>query len=242
MAIWDDVMTGRDRAVFEKAGYGKRGGLGEQPALIVIDMTYAFTGDRREGILESVARWPHSCGEAGWDAVAPIGRLLVAARAAGAPVVYTRGEFRPDASDAGRWAGKLTRGFEEPADRRFAGDQFVGEIAPQPGDLVIKKDKPSAFFGTPLMSYLNERRIDSLIVTGSTTSGCVRATVVDGFSYNFRVAVVEEATFDRGEVSHKVNLFDLNQKYADVISTQEAVSYLAALERKRLALASAGGR
>lgn len=242
MPIWDEVISERDRRVYATAGYGQPQGLGKQPALLVIDMTYAFTGDRREPVLEAARRWPNSCGERAFDAIDQIARLLEAARRVRVPVIYTRSEFTPGGPEAGRWAAKMARMFESPPDAAVSGDEIVREIAPQPGDIVIKKDKPSAFFGTPLMSYLNERRIDSLIVTGCTTSGCVRATAVDGFSYNFRVAVVEEATFDRGEVSHKVNLFDLNQKYADVISTQEAVSYLAALERKRLAPASAGGR
>ena len=96
-------------------------------------------------------------------------------------------------------------------------------------DIVIRKQKPSVFFGTTLMSYLTELHIDTLIVGGTTTSGCVRATVLDAFSFNFKVSVVEECTFDRGQVTHKINLFDMNAKYADVISLEEAEDYLAEL-------------
>jgi nicotinamidase-related amidase len=100
---------------------------------------------------------------------------------------------------------------------------------------VILKDKPSVFFGTPLMSYLHELQVDTLLVVGTTTSGCVRATVVDAFSYNFKVVVVEECVFDRGQISHKVNLFDMQAKYADVVPLDAALGYLDELFRERVA-------
>jgi nicotinamidase-related amidase len=227
MAVWDDVIPASDLAVYQVAGYGRESGLGQTPALIVIDMTYAFIGDRSEPVLDSARRWPHSCGEEGWRAVPHIARVIAAARAARVPIAYTRGIFKADASDAGTWQGKLRRGFEQPADRTVDGDDFVRELAPQPGDIVVHKDKPSAFFGTPLLSKLIERRVDTVVVTGCTTSGCVRGTVCEAFSNNYKVAVVEEGVFDRAVVPHKVSLFDLQQKYADVISTEAACAYLA---------------
>ena len=192
-------------------------------------MTYAFTGDRPEPVLDSARRWPHSCGEIGWRAVPHIARVIAASRAAGVPIAYTRGVFKEDASDAGSWQSKLHRGFEQPADRTVDGDDFVREVAPRPGDIVVHKDKPSAFFGTPLLSKLIERHIDTVIVTGCTTSGCVRGTVCEAFSNNFKVAVVEDGVFDRAVVPHKVSLFDMQQKYADVISADAACAYLARL-------------
>ena len=226
MAIWNDVIPASDLAVYQVAGYGREGGLGQNPALIVIDMTYAFIGDRPEPVLDSARRWPHSCGEAGWRAVPHIARVIAAARTNRVPIAYTRGIFKADASDAGTWQGKLRRGFEQPADGTVDGDEFVRELAPQPGDLVVQKDKPSAFFGTPLLSKLIERHVDTVIVTGCTTSGCVRGTVCEAFSNNYKVAVVEEGVFDRAVVPHKVSLFDLQQKYADVISADAACAYL----------------
>ena len=233
MAIWDEVISERDREVYATAGYGQRQGMGRRPALLVIDMTYAFTGDRREPILDAARRWPNACGEAAFDAIGHIARLLDAARASGVPVIYTRGEHVPDGPEAGRWGGKMSRVFDVPPDATVKGDEIVRDIAPCPGDIVIKKDKPSAFFGTPLVSYLVERGIDSLIVTGCTTSGCVRASVIDGFSYNYRLSVVEEGVFDRGEVTHKLNLFDMNSKYADVVSASAMISYMAMLSPSR---------
>jgi maleamate amidohydrolase len=109
------------------------------------------------------------------------------------------------------------------------GNDFPSLITPASGDIVIQKDKPSAFFGTPLLSYLIALHVDSLLVTGTTTSGCIRATVIDGFSYNLPLAIVEECTFDRGEVSHKINLFDMQAKYADVVSLAETLEFLRGL-------------
>jgi len=106
------------------------------------------------------------------------------------------------------------------------GNEIVAEIAPRDGDVVIRKQKPSAFFGTPLIAMLNEVHADTVLVTGCTTSGCVRASAIDAFSYNFRVCVIEECVFDRGQASHKINLFDMNAKYADVILLNEAVEYI----------------
>ena len=228
MRIWDDVIPDSDRLVFATAGFARKDGLGSRPVLLVIDMTYTFIGDRREPVLESVRRWPNSAGEAGWRALPYIAKLIETARSSQVPVIYTRGEFAPDARDGGSWQRKLGRGFEQPADSAVHGDDFIQEIAPQTGDLVIKKEKPSAFFGTPLMSRLNEARVDTVIVVGCTTSGCVRATVVDAFSYNFHVAVVIEGAFDRGEVSHKVALFDIEQKYGDILDMEKARAYITA--------------
>src|SRR5947209_16792427 len=109
------------------------------------------------------------------------------------------------------------------------GKHIVEESAPQQGDLVVRKQKPSAFFGTALISMLNEVHADSVLVTGTTTSGCVRASVIDAFSYNLKVSVIEECVFDRGQASHKINLFDMAMKYADVISLKEAIEYVQSL-------------
>jgi maleamate amidohydrolase len=226
MAIWDDVLTDRDKQVFAAAGYGKRQGFGSRPAVIVVDVNYNFVGDVPEPILESIKKYRNSCGEEGWQGVYQIGKLLEAARAKGVPIFYSTASSRPSALTAGRWHGKNSRGEEDFQRRARDGNEIVREIAPHEGDIVILKDKPSVFFGTPLMSYLNELRVDTLLVAGTTTSGCVRATVVDAFSYNFRVAVVEECVFDRGQASHKINLFDMQAKYADVIPLQEALRYL----------------
>ena len=227
--IWDDVISDQDRAVFEAAGYGQRGGFGERPAVLVVDVTHDFCGDRPEPILESIKRFRNSCGEVAWQALPHIRELLEAARAARVPVIYTHAGPRFDSVRTGGWARKNARALAPTEISKAIGNDFPSLVTPAPGDIVIEKDKPSAFFGTPLLSYLIALHVDSLIVTGTTTSGCIRATVLDAFSYNLPLAVVEECTFDRGEVSHKINLFDMHAKYADVVSLAETLEFLRGL-------------
>jgi nicotinamidase-related amidase len=229
MATWDEVLTERDKQVFAAAGYGKRQGFGRKPALIVVDVNYNFVGDVPEPILESIKKYRNSCGEEGWQGVYQIRTLLDAAREKSVPIFYSTAPSHRSALTSGRWHGKNSRGSEDFHSHAQDGNAIVREIAPHEGDIVILKDKPSAFFGTPLMSYLHELQVDTLLVAGTTTSGCVRATVVDAFSYNFKVAVVEECVFDRGQTSHKVNLFDMQAKYADVVTLEAALNYLDAL-------------
>ncbi len=221
---WNKYLSERDREVFELSGYGSRGQLMGNVALLVIDATYAFCGDRPEPILESMKRFRNSSGTMAWDALARIRQLIDAARSGGNPVIYTRGLGR--SIEAGRWASKNTRTAEDLDEHH----EIVAEIAPVDGDVVLRKAKPSGFFGTPLTSVLVERGIDSLVVCGGTTSGCVRATVVDGFSLNYSIAVAHDATFDRIEASHWISLFDMDMKYADVTTTSDVVPRLEAQE------------
>jgi maleamate amidohydrolase len=230
--LWDAFLTERDKQVFAASGYGARGGFGKRPALLIIDVNYGFVGDRPEPILESVKRWMNSCGEEGWAAVGVIKRLLAVSRAKGIPIIYTSGLRRADAWDQGAWAYKNSRVNKDylgHSPSTLASNIIVPDIAPEPRDLVIGKQKPSAFHGTPLLDYLVHLRCDSLLVTGTTTSGCVRASVVDAFSYNYRVAVVHDGCADRSQASHAVNLCDMNAKYADVVSGDETIDYINAL-------------
>jgi nicotinamidase-related amidase len=226
MALWDDVLSERDKQVFAAAGYGKRQGFGRRPAVIVVDVNYNFVGDVPEPILASIKKYRNSCGEEGWQGVYQISKLLDAARVKNLPIFYSTAPPRRLALSAGRWHGKNSRGNEDFHAQTHDGNEIVREIAPKEGDVVILKDKPSVFFGTPLISYLHELLVDTLLVAGTTTSGCVRATVVDAFSYNFKVVVINECVFDRGQASHKINLFDMQAKYADVVSLEAARRYL----------------
>ncbi|MET8352246.1 MULTISPECIES: isochorismatase family protein [unclassified Micromonospora] len=233
-AIHVDVLEGlldeHERAVFEAAGYGQRAGFGERPVLLVVDVNYNFCGDRPEPILDSIRSWRNSCGEHAWDALPDIGRLTAAARRRGIPVIYSTGQDpRPDGLDSGRWADKNRRRAEDAVVTRGRGNQIVEQIAPEDPDIVISKPKPSAFFATQLNSLLVELKADSVLVCGATTSGCVRATVIDGFSNNYRMAVVADCTFDRVQLSHRVNLLDMQQKYADVVTLDETLEFLDSL-------------
>jgi nicotinamidase-related amidase len=229
--IWDRFLTERDKAVFAAAGYGVRQGFGERPAVLVVDVNYAFCGDRREPLLESVKRWRQSGGEAAWDALPIIARLITTARERELPVIYSTGIRRADNWDAGAWAWKNARSKERPTDTNHDGNEIMPQVAPLPQDIVIRKQKPSAFFGTNLISYLTLLRCDSLIVMGTATSGCVRATVTDAFSHNLRVTLVEDACFDRSEASHAMTLCDLNAKYADVLGSEEVNAFLESLPK-----------
>jgi nicotinamidase-related amidase len=229
MAVWDDFMTDQDRAVYAASGYGARGGFGDRPALIVVDVTYAFTGEPGESILDSVSRWRTSCGPTAWRAIPVIARLLSSARACRLPVFFSTGvDPRPDGFDRGAWAYKSSRAAEDRTQRApdLRANDIVAELAPLPQEFVLPKMKPSAFHATPLLGYLIELGVDTLIVCGTTTSGCVRGTVIDAFNHNFRVGVVEDGTFDRFESSHAMSLFDLDAKYADVVGSADALHYL----------------
>ncbi|HXP82762.1 MAG TPA: isochorismatase family protein [Verrucomicrobiae bacterium] len=228
--IWDMFLTERDKAVFSAGGFGARMGFGKRPAILVVDVNYAFCGDKPEPILESIKRWPTSCGEEAWGGVRVIKRLIEAARAKGLPVIYTTNKKRPDKWDNGSWSWKNTRQNERlRTQTNLDPNAVVDEIAPGPRDILIQKQKPSAFYATPLQSYLTLLGCDSLLVAGATTSGCVRASVLDAFSSNYRVVVVEDGCFDRSQASHAVSLCDMHAKYADIVESAEVIDFILTL-------------
>ncbi|MFL2669370.1 MAG: isochorismatase family protein [Alphaproteobacteria bacterium] len=233
--IWNEFLTERDKQVFEKSGFGAEAGFGKRPALLVIDVSYNFCGDRPEPILESIKRFHNSCGEYAWESLPHIRKLIDKCHEKNIPVIYTTGTVREDGWDAGGWAWKNSRTDEDVTAPKISGfnrdgNEIMDEIAPSPQDIVIYKHKPSAFSGTPLSGFLNDLGADSLLVTGTTTSGCVRASVIDAFSNNYRVSVVEEGCFDRSQASHAINLCDMHAKYADVVTTEDALAYVNGLD------------
>lgn len=236
MGLIDTLLSSlpeRDRDVMSQSGYGATMGLGQRPVLLVVDATYGFCGDRPEPVLDSIKRWPNSCGEEAWLALAQIERLLSVFRAQQRPIFYTRGAYRDDKWDMGSWLWKHARSRPEEAPRSVSShhhDDIVEAIAPRESDIVIGKQKPSAFFSTPLQSYLTLVGADSLVVVGGSTSGCVRATVVDGFSANYRIAVAADACFDRLQSSHAMSLLDMHAKYADVLETDALIQQIKPLQ------------
>ncbi len=221
-APWAGVITAEDEARYEAAGFGRPAGRGTRPALVIIDVQYRTVGDEPRPFFESVREhYPTSCGEAGWAAVANIVPLLGAFRERSLPVLYPH--VAPKQTyDAGRLAGKVPSIMTIPE----RGYRFVEQVAPAPEDILIPKRHPSAFFATALTSYLIDLGIDWLVVTGCTTSGCVRASVVDAFAYNFHVTVPHDAVYDRSPTVHAVNLFDMAQKYADVTTAADVIGAL----------------
>lgn len=224
MKPWDGIIPAEEQKAYGAAGFGRASGLGKRPALLIIDVQYRTVGTRPMPFWDAITEFPTSCGEVGWQAVHRIETLLALFRARGWPVLYPHVSPK-ESFDQGRLAEKV------PALMTVArsGYDFVEEIRPQPRDILLPKKHPSAFFGTPLASYLIDLGADTLVVTGCTTSGCVRGSVVDGFAYNFKVVVPHDAVYDRSRVSHAVNLFDMASKYADVMSTEECAAALQAL-------------
>jgi maleamate amidohydrolase len=217
---WDDVIGADERLIAGR--YETQRPLGARPALLLIDCYTKVFGDRAQPLAEAIDDWPATCGTAGWEALPHLEQLLAGARAAGVPVIHTTGEAR-----AGARLGAATLRARVPGEDELAGYEIVPSLAPVDGELVARKSRASAFFGTPVSTWLRQLDADTLIVAGETTSGCVRASVVDAYSHGLRVAVVEEATFDRSLLAHKVNLFDMHLKYASVLHIGETLRYLA---------------
>jgi nicotinamidase-related amidase len=219
------VIDDQTRQRYDAAGFGRPVGLGTRPALLIIDVQYRTVGTTPQPFDEAIKEFTTSCGEVGWAAVAHIAELLALFRSRGWPVIYPF--VAPKESfDAGALGAKVPGIMNIPQQ----GYEFVPDIAPLEGEILLPKRHPSAFFGTPLMSYLVQSGADTLVVTGCSTSGCVRGSAVDAFSYNFKVAVPSDAVYDRSRLVHEVNLFDMGQKYADVSTTAELMSSLQAIE------------
>lgn len=226
--VWYRFLTQQDRDHLAAAGH-RPIRFGERPALLLIDLYRWVFGDQAELLLEAVRTWPGSCGLAAWDAIPHIQTLLKAARDAGIPIVHTTGLDQSGLEGWTVWREppEPVYASAESAERRKRKWDIIDEVAPIPGEAVLRKASPSAFWGTPLVGHLNYLGVDTIITCGESTSGCVRASVVDGCTYRYRMIVVEECVFDRHEAAHAINLFDMNQKYADVLPLAEVLEYLA---------------
>lgn len=216
VAYIPDIIPADERQRYAKGNMGKRVGWGARPALLVVDMTRAFTEDR----------FPLGCAAAAAPCISAIRALLDAARTGRLPVFFTRyADFAADA-EWGRWLDKGTGAEPHSLMRSPEAHEIADALKPASGEVVLVKTKPSAFFGTPLASQLTYLGVDTVVVTGMVTSGCVRATVIDAFSHNLRVIVPVEGVADRSAVSHQVNLFDMDMKYADVEPLGEVLAHL----------------
>lgn len=196
--------------IYRQQGFANTVGIGAAPALVIVDFVEGFTspahfggGNIRPAIDRTVA-------------------LLALARARGWPVAHTRVVYADDGSDAGAFTRKvpalLTLTETSPL------SQIVPELTPAKGELVIRKRQASAFFGTELMGWLMFRRVDTLLVAGCTTSGCIRATVIDSCANSLRTIVVTDCVGDRAIGPHEANLFDMGQKYADLMTVDQVAS------------------
>jgi nicotinamidase-related amidase len=223
--VWDDYLTEQDKAHLEIIGPKKRKGFGSKPAVLNIDNYRSVSGDEPMDILEMIKTWPGSMGYAAWEALDNIADLLATAREAGMPIAHVRG-LSPDSGMPGR-VHPDDISDPEKRDRAIRGREFMPQAAPLAGEIVLEKASASAFFSTPLMAALNAYYVDTLIITGESTSGCVRASVIDATSYRFKVIIAEECVYDRHQACHAINLFDMNQKYADVMPLAEIKEWIA---------------
>ena len=198
--------------VYSKQGYGRRLGFGRSAALVVVDLTKGFAN-------------PEQFGGGNIDAaIAHTVHLVAGARERKLPIVFTRHAYAADGSDCGLFTRKNERLRMLTVDSDTT--EIVAQLAPRPGELVMCKRHPSAFFGTDLAGWLAMRGVDTLIVSGCTTSGCIRATVVDAIGYGLRPIVPRECVGDRSLGPHEANLFDLEMKYADVMPLAEVLAAL----------------
>jgi nicotinamidase-related amidase len=227
--LWDQFLTEADKAVLARGKFGRRMGFGQQPVVLVIDAQRYMVGEP-----EDEKNWPSSCGEVGREAMRHIVQVVRTAQNAEVPCIFTRFEIEPSGIDMGVYQRK--RDLLE-SDRWCLAGSLGAELspllAPAARDLVFVKKKPSGFHGTPLLGYLIDRGIDTVIVVGGATSNCIRATVFDCASYNYRAIVPQEAVFDRIPISHAISLFDMDRQFADVLTTPEVIDYLLACRSGR---------
>ena len=209
-------MTDTLEQNYEKAGYHAKQTYGARPALVLVDFAQAYFDP------DAPLFGGAGCETAKNHAIT----LADAARAAGVLVIFTEVKYQPGGCDGGAFYAKVPAlsCFDAGRDTQ----RLVDGLSVEPGDLMIIKQYPSAFFGTSLAATLQFHKIDTLIIGGLTTSGCVRATCIDSISSGFVTLIANEACGDRASGPHEANLFDMSAKYADLITTQDAVRYMQA--------------
>ncbi|HXF46221.1 MAG TPA: isochorismatase family protein [Burkholderiaceae bacterium] len=225
---WKDVIPPADLELYKF--WRRETFVGPRPALLAIDLYDLVYRGGAQDPLSINERHPNTCGIFAHRAIEPTKRLLAAARHAGIPVFFSTQDTQPNNRPRGAVSTKNTR----PTPPRDA-YEIYHEFPVQSDDIVIRKQRASVFQGTPLLSHLTVMGISSLIICGESTSGCVRASAVDAHSSGFHVVIVEECTYDRAELTHKVNLFDLHHKYADVMHLDEVIAHLDGLRMARAA-------
>lgn len=212
-----NLATQTDEEIYQRQGFGGQSGVGNHPALVIVDFVNGFADPAAFGGGNIRA------------AIDQTRELLRFARSMNWPVAFTRVVFADDASDGNSFSRKvpsllsLTDSNPQSA--------VVPELEPQAGELVVRKRLPSAFAGTELAGWLAMRKVDTVVVAGATTSGCVRATVVDAMGSGFLVVVATDCVGDRAEGPHRANLFDMGQKYADLMSAHEVLNSFLSLDK-----------
>jgi maleamate amidohydrolase len=224
MPVWDDYLSENDKKMLanrKEMRQKPHAQFGERSAVLVIDMNKSAIGPDRP-VHEIVNEMPGAMGENAWAAIRHMEDLLPKARAAGIPVIYSKHFFRET-------TGLPLAAASSPYSELNPLSEIQDEIAMQPGDMLVEKQQASVFGQTGLINMLMHKKIDNLIVTGNSTSGCVHASVVDAGGFQLKVSIVEEATFDRFDLSHAAALFNMGSKYADIVSIGEVYEYIASV-------------
>jgi len=206
------------REVYAKARLGESVTLGSQPAVLVVDFSCGFTDPEC------------TLGSDMTEAVEATRRVLDAARAKGLPVVFTTIGYEPSLMDGGLWLQKVPSLGDLQIGGRWV--EIDPRLEPRDDETIVLKKGASAFFGTNLPSILISQGVDSVVLCGATTSGCVRATAIDLLQYGYPTIVPRECVADRAQAPHEANLFDINAKYADVVSVDDALEYLESVPGK----------
>jgi maleamate amidohydrolase len=213
-AMLHGAIRSMDAYYAERGIFQDRFGFGERPAIVVVDFAYGWTDDAYAG--------------GSWRLDGPViatGRLLNAAHPLDIPIVFTTSPYRPGGGDQPFKSAADRSAPFRPWDRRAC--QIDERLAPRPQDLVIEKENASAFFGTHLAAYLIGSRVDTLLITGCSTSACIRATATDAKSYRFRPIIIADCVGDRSAVAHIFTLADIQARFADVVTLDQALAYLA---------------
>jgi N-carbamoylsarcosine amidase len=214
----DESMRSVNAYYQERGIFQQRFGFGKSPAVVVVDFAYGWTDDAYAGGSRRLDR-----------PVENAARLLefIRSRGKSVPIVYTTSPYHPETGDQPfKSAADKSTKFRSWDERACRIDQ---RVAPTPRDLVIEKENASAFFGTHLAGYLIEHRIDTLLITGCSTSACIRATATDAKSYRFKPSIISDCVGDRAEAAHLWTLFDIEARFADVEPLDHVLEYLAAL-------------
>jgi maleamate amidohydrolase len=223
--VWDQFLSDQDRA-YDQAHptFAQKRSLGSRPALLMIDVYRCAFGNAPAPLLEAVEVDELSCGYAAWTALPHLQGLLAGAREAQLPVFHVTKQVDVPAWEQLDGAGLAA--WHGPSPTEAQRYEFMDEVAPRPGEIVLRKASTSVFTGTPLTSMLTEMQIDTLVIAGESTSGCVRAAVVDARNQRYSVLVPEECVFDRTEASHAVSLYDMHRKYAHVTGLDDALAFM----------------
>jgi nicotinamidase-related amidase len=220
MKKWMELVPESERRFYTKAGFQGDMSLGDNAALIVVDVTMGFCGSVGLSLDEAIREFPTACGPMAWETMPAIARLIGLFRQQGLPIVYTNGDLENTP-----FSGKATKS-KRSGNPPPGYNDFPHAIMPQDGDWVLPKTKASGFFQTPMTAFLTRKHIDTVVVCGVSTSGCVRATTVDAHSHGFTTFVVDDCCFDRSYFAHCANLFDMNAKYATVVSVDELATLM----------------